>query len=222
MPGLEIFDVFGLELFGKVDDSPVDGSTNTPISSNWAYDHGKDLDAHTLNIGEQARVGAYHIPLPAGTPTAVAWGANNICASLFWVSRTMTFDRLGIQITVAAGAGKKARLGIWNVDSDFYPTTLVVDGGEVAIDGVTIVAATINQQLTKGWYAIGFLLEDGCTIKCQSGYFSPRGMSSTDLGTLVISYYKAGQTYQALGSFPSGATEYSATSGVVPRIASLD
>ena len=31
---------------GDVDDTPVDGATNAPISSNWAYDHAADDSAH--------------------------------------------------------------------------------------------------------------------------------------------------------------------------------
>ena len=31
-----------------VDDTPVDGVTNAPVSSNWAYDHAADTTAHQL------------------------------------------------------------------------------------------------------------------------------------------------------------------------------
>lgn len=30
-----------------VDDTPVNGATTAPISSNWAYDHENDADPHT-------------------------------------------------------------------------------------------------------------------------------------------------------------------------------
>ena len=31
-----------------VDDTPVNGATTDPISSNWAYDHAAALDAHSI------------------------------------------------------------------------------------------------------------------------------------------------------------------------------
>ena len=39
--------VWNLSLGSKdVDDTPVDGATTVPISSNWAFDHDADEDAH--------------------------------------------------------------------------------------------------------------------------------------------------------------------------------
>lgn len=36
-----------------VDDTPVDGATTAPVSSNWAFDHAADVDAHDAGINAQ-------------------------------------------------------------------------------------------------------------------------------------------------------------------------
>ena len=41
------------------DDTPVDGVTSRPVSSNWAYDHAADLDAHMRDFLQLLRTGEY-------------------------------------------------------------------------------------------------------------------------------------------------------------------
>lgn len=38
---------------GDVDDTPVNGATTAPVSSNWAFDHAADVDAHDAGINAQ-------------------------------------------------------------------------------------------------------------------------------------------------------------------------
>lgn len=37
------------DLLNPTDDTPVNGSTTTPISSNWAYDHAASATAHGIS-----------------------------------------------------------------------------------------------------------------------------------------------------------------------------
>uniref|UniRef100_A0A6M3K0M4 Uncharacterized protein n=1 Tax=viral metagenome TaxID=1070528 RepID=A0A6M3K0M4_9ZZZZ len=39
-----------IETVVDVDDTPVNGAATDAISSNWAYDHSADVDAHSAQI----------------------------------------------------------------------------------------------------------------------------------------------------------------------------
>src|SRR5574343_1888094 len=44
------FSIYDYLLIADIDDTPVNGEVDAPISSNWAYDHAADTSAHGLNI----------------------------------------------------------------------------------------------------------------------------------------------------------------------------
>ena len=44
--GIPIFSGGGVSIFDTADDTPVDGATGKPISSNWAFDHAADFGLH--------------------------------------------------------------------------------------------------------------------------------------------------------------------------------
>ena len=60
----------GLVQVGEVDDTPADGATTAPISSNWAFDHVSNMHANVNRIGTAGGqgfgVGIYPNRLPTG------------------------------------------------------------------------------------------------------------------------------------------------------------
>lgn len=66
---------------------------------------------------------------------------------------TITVTELATHVKTAATAGASARMGIYNADTAWQPTTLVLDAGAVAIDSVGIKSITaLSQPLPPGRY----------------------------------------------------------------------
>ena len=206
-----------------LDDTPVDAETAKSITSNWAYDHAADLDAHILNIGQITKVGSYYCGLPSiGANTRNA-DANYLFMRFLWIPRDMTFDRIGVEITTAAGVGELARLGLYNVNqTTFAPGTVLLDAGTIAIDATGLIAATINQQLTKGWWATAYFANGTAALRLNMPAWSPYGYTTTyKLLTPISELYKS-LAYAALPDTPTGLSEDYGHGDVVLRVSSLD
>ena len=198
---------------------PVNKRLNTDVSV-----HAADLDAHTRNLCEAPLVGKYWcgIPVYNATTTGIATGAMQ--ATLIYVPRTITFDRIAIGITVAMAAGKKAMLSLYNHnETDFKPSTLILDE-EIAGDATGVIAATISQQLTKGLYWAVVDPEDSVTYRSFCSAIALMGYDGTTWANIVDLYY-ASHTYgPAPATFPTAGTGYfhARAGGVQLRVASLD
>lgn len=115
-----------------------------------------------------------------------------------WVDTTITLDQLAAQVTTPAGAGNKMRMGIYNADTDWKATSLVVDAGEVAIDAGAVVTATINQQLQRGRYLLASLPQANVTVRTVLGTIQELGFNPS-LGTnAFVNELYASQSYGAL------------------------
>jgi hypothetical protein len=196
------------------------------LSDGQLADHIAHLDAHTFNWMQTIQTGQYFYPIPVATTAQRSMVAGTIYAIPFVVSRAITIDRLAIWVKAAGAGGTVARLGIYADDGDCYPGALVVDAGTVAVDAIAIVAATINQSLTKGLYWL-VIVSDG-TPQIYLGYFawSPLGNTATDFSTAWVrsQWSKASVGTGALADpFVSGATAGSLYGYLIlPRLASLD
>lgn len=72
----------------------------------------------------------------AGINGTGALTANTIYASPLWIPPGAALDRIGINTTVAAAAGKVARLMLFAAGTDDLPGALLLDAGTVAADAV--------------------------------------------------------------------------------------
>lgn len=72
----------------------------------------------------------------------------------------VAIDRIAINITTGAAAGKKARLGAYALGTDGKPGALLFDAGELAADG-SAVEATITQTLRCGEPVYLAVVSDG-------------------------------------------------------------
>ena len=180
-----------------------------------------------FNFMEKIQVGVYWTPLPIYSATASTPDADKLWLIPFPVIRNLTIDRLAIDVTVAA-AGKIARLGIYEDGTDLYPGALVLDAGTVSVAAVGVVAATVNQSLTKGLYWLAFVSDGNPTVAFHLLTWSPLGHISgafDGVGRMNSGYSKAAVGSAALADpCVSGAAvrNYSSNVCVLPRLKSLD
>lgn len=139
------------------------------------------LDAHTKNMFEALRTGVYLFPFPVASTYSTALTANRLVTAPFIVGRDITIDRLAIEVTSAAAAGKIARLGIYKsngASGNLYPGDLVLDASTVAIDSTGVKAISINQSLTKGFYYLAISNDAAASLREAHLAWAPVGSSN--------------------------------------------
>lgn len=200
-----------------VDDTPVNGVTTEPVSSNWAYDHSVDLDAHNYNILERIHL-EHYLPSPLiASMSNTAIMADVLYAMPYPIAVARTTSHIGIPI-ITGDAGKVARMGLYADNGSCYPGALVADCGEFSVADVELSTNVYVQTLTAGLYWIA-LLSNGIPTTNRATDV----IMITDRDGASPSYYggigKASSTYGALSGFdpfPAGATyQYKGTGGVL-------
>ena len=156
--------------------------------------------------------GDYLFPPALTTQTGNANSGFLVCYPIFLP--TLTIDRIGCEVTAAAGAGSLGRLGIYNSSaSTNYPSTLLLDAGTVSVSSTGKREATINQSITQGIYWIAYLADtvSGSAPTLRQFNAVPMFNFRKNQNDSVFQYnggYRAGSV--ASGSlpspFPSGAT----------------
>ena len=133
----------------------LDLSPVVPQTSPWRY---RTADGATL-YSSQPYSGSY------GT---LSIGATQSIRYMPFIvdPESVTITLLGIYVISAGAAGNKARLGIFNSNSSFRPSTRVVDAGEVAIDstGQKNINSGISTVLTRGLYFLALANQIGFSM----------------------------------------------------------
>lgn len=206
---------------GGADEISIASLSGTPAALST---HEADLDAHTKNLLELLRTGEYHSPCFAYGGAGADLIVHQLYAIPFLVARAMTIDRIAIQVTTE-DAGKNMRVGLYNNGTNLYPGTLVVDGGEVSVNATGLVAATIDESLTKGLYWLAVVDESNAKLEKGDIIIPILGFLSTDLGS-INHCWAAPHAYGALPDpYPTGGSFMTTTVRVpliAARIASLD
>ncbi len=186
-------------------------------------DHMADLKAHMDDACRMHRTGRMYIGGGANPETLAA---NTLYAGSLFLARAMTFDRICVDVTVAAAAGKKARVGIYNDGTNLYPGSLILDAGEVAVDSTGLKAININQKLVAGLYWVACVSDGTPTV--NSATWNPNkwilgGTEAT--GYLAARAWFVAFTYAALPNPFTAGGSLDASNwrcyGVL-RVASLD
>lgn len=141
------------------------------------------LDAHHTPPLADIKVGDNYVPLGWRLAAPGARVANYHYYLPLYIPRTMTFDRIGINVTIAASAGKSALLGFYH-HTNGRPAALKLDAGEVAIDSVALHRASIDLQLTPGDWWTFCVLEEACTLHKQEASYSFPGIPAPISNTL--------------------------------------
>lgn len=156
--------------------------------------------------------GDYVLAPPMTTTTGNANSGFMVAYPLFLP--TATYDRIGCEVTSAAGAGSLGRLGIYNSSSTSnYPDTRLLDAGTVAVSSTGKKEITINQAITQGIYWLTYFADTvsgaAPTMRQfnQTAFFNFRKNQNDS----VFQYnhgYRAGSVSSGSlpSTFPSGAT----------------
>jgi len=205
--GLSVFEGLGLSIFTGVDDTPVDGATKKSISSNWAYDHAADIDAHMADLFQDHLLNVYQHCVPYRTYAAFTLTAARYYSLPWRVVRPITVTTLAVQIGTAAAGGKLIRFGLYRDNGSTHPGARVGDeSGAIAADATGIKAHTFAtpQALVKGLYHC-IIVSDGAPImRGGSIIYSPYGINQTELSDSTQTMYEDA-AYAALAD-PFGLT----------------
>lgn len=109
------------------------------------------IGATLLDISSYRRTGNYYTTPVAGTQDNLTTVATKLGASPFVVTRTISIDRIAIEVTTLALA-TVVRLGIYNDDGSVFPGSLLLDAGTVDTSTAGLKTITISQTLSPGLY----------------------------------------------------------------------
>jgi len=149
----------------------------------------------------------------ASSYTLTDFPANSLAANLILLQRRMRFDRIGIYVAGAGGAGAEARLGVYEVDWKstspiYYPTDLILDAGAVSCEAAGTREISIDLTLDRGWYALAFVTNDG-TIDLTYRRQGLGPLGGTSPNVVITQGWFISQAYGPLPDpFPAGAARY--------------
>jgi hypothetical protein len=161
----------------------------------------------------QGRYGTSNFLIPGFVPnnsSTLALTANQVRYFPIIVSTAITLDRLACEVTATGAGGTTIRLGIYNADTDWAVTSLVVDGGTVAADSTGVKTVTINTTLAPGRYLLACNSDGTPTLRSIRGALPGMGFVAALGATANITRMTASQTYDA---FPSTGTAHTIGSG---------
>lgn len=172
--------------------------------------------ADTVLVPEgRAKAGATtHLWLPdfiVASVGTLALTANRMQYEPVIVRTPVTLDRLTVEVTSLVAA-TNIQLGIYNADTDWQPTSLVIDGGNVSSAATGVLSVTINLTLQPGRYLNALISNGAPTVRMLRGGITPIDAA---LGSSpAIKQFRVASTYGALAS--TGVAWDTTTNGTTP------
>ena len=133
------------------------GKANTSHSHAIADTTGLQAALDAIHPG--FRTNYYYSSFNGYTAAARALVANRLFYTPFFVPRTTTFTRIGVNVSVLA-ASSTIRLGIYNNGNGVPSGAPLLDAGTVSGATTGEKEITISQTLTPGWYWLA-VVSDG-------------------------------------------------------------
>lgn len=160
----------------------------------------------------------YHITgqywsLPLVAAQNVSMLAGWLEAKPIFFAQECTIDRIAIYISTAGAGGTVTRLGIYNNGDNFYPGTLLLDGGTVGTDATGTKYVTVDQSLAPGWYWVTAVSDGSPVVVGGMSAFSPLGFTGAEfvVGNIYMGWLKTAQSAMVAGGFdamfPEGASK---------------
>ncbi len=123
--------------------------------------------------------------------------ANQVRYEPFFTPTRITIDQLVAEVTNPGAANTTFRLGIYNADTDWQPTTLVVDAGTQAADSNAVRTITLGtpQVLAAGRYLFAINTDGTPTMRSLrggsmlSGYAAAYGASPFVVSMTITQTY---------------------------------
>lgn len=169
------------------------------------------LDANSVlteghGLGELIIKGRYWAPRGTGAASRVLTNERLIIVPRP-LSRTYTFDRIGIDVMGAGEAGSLIHLGMYSINPDTFLRTLLFNAGTVPGDGATgWKEITIDQTLTPGWYGFAFIQTGAATTPA-----SVRAYTDTSGQAFVFGDVGSGVNNQGQDFYMGGQTTFPAS-----------
>jgi hypothetical protein len=187
-------------------------SASTYLRGDQTYAHVNPAPAFLTVSGNKD----YGVPgwLPTASPGTSALSTGRLTFEPWWVWREVTIDRLAVEVTTAAASGSLMRLGIYNCDTSWTPTSLVVDAGTIAVDPGAVPAfqtVTVNVTLAPGRYMACWVTQSSPTARTHAGtvptWPSRIGTASASGNNVYRnSMYLSGQSALVTGGLASTGT----------------
>lgn len=167
--------------------------------------HTADPDAHHSEEVAEGR-GYYNtttlLSLPGArgvSDSTKAINANKVFYAPIIVTTPIVIDQVVLEVTVAAGAGEKARVGIYAADINWQPGALQVASAEIAIDAIAVVTTDITETtLQEGRYLIALTVEGNATFTTMKTTLDVIGYKTTLGGTPCRDSVYVNKAYAAL------------------------
>lgn len=126
----------------------------------------------------------------------------------FLPERAFAFDQLTIRVQSAGAGSTTARLGIYNADTDWQPTSLLIDGGTVAVDSTGVKNLSVSETVLKaGRYLLAFNTDGTPTCDFIRGGLGGWGGISRSMGGSSMMVYRL-QATQTLAAFPAAGDKW--------------
>lgn len=163
-----------------------------------------------------------YIDADSATIATVTPTVNTLRVAPIVVPSTLTIDRIGLEITVAGGAGSVVRLGLYK-DSTVhpgFPGALSFEAGST-IDGTSVSyqEVTISKTLVAGLYWLAAVAQVGTapTVRSTQSYSMPQHFKAgTDVSN--AGWFTSGVTGAMPDPWPDAAPTSAKLLGNVPRV----
>lgn len=147
------------------------------------------------------------------TESNASFTGGTLRASAFFVTKSITFDRIQTNVTANGGVGCVYRVGIYSDNGSLYPGSLVSGSDAAEYDGASNGVKTsgaVSITLTPGLYWVAVHSNITLTLRgWTTGFVTPLGMTSTATGALPENTYSGVVAY---GSLPATYTASHASS----------
>lgn len=148
--------------------------------------------------------------LQGGSFSALAPGLNTLYYFPVYFLAPMLVTGLAAEITTGA-ASAKARMGLYQCNSDLTAGPLIVDGGEVDASGTGVKEATVSVAMPSGPALIGWNCNSGAiSVRYARGYSEQMGVLPTLGGNAFRSELTVANAY---GAFAANGVAWTAAGG---------
>lgn len=151
-----------------------------------------------------------HFDIPGvelSTVSTQALSANLIRYMIIRVVTPIVIDQLICEVTSQGTSGQTARMAIYNCDGDQQPTSLIVDGGTVAVDTQGVKTASVSVALSAAHYLMAINTDSSATFRIARGGSRFAGFINTLGSTPFLQELRASFTY---GAFPAAGVAHTA------------
>ncbi len=163
--------------------------------------------------GRPAISGTGQLMIPGVDGTALATntlGPNEVLYGPWYVASPITIDQLLVEVTTAGAAGKLIRLGLYNADTNWQPTSRLADGSVAADGSLGMRSLGVSLTLPAGRYLTAVNTDGTPGIRGVRGGQRYMGYVTTVGSSGFVSAWKAAQTY---GAFPDPGLAAATASG---------